>query len=222
MKKLIIMGLIATSIITLSACQSTDVVGKFAVTSYKELLDTNKEKVSFDEKNNHWVLISPSGEKFKWSRDFNSDKSDAEFEIDAKSFIDAGLDVSKLSKEKFIYDEKSQKIIVPFEIGEDKFDYNKKTEPIDSFKQIVNTNRDIIGYHEKLDHYGIALGDGHKFEWAKDMSKNDKDIVFILDTKPFIDAGVNPNKVKDWAFAKVEEGKDKKEVDKFLKPFNIK
>jgi copper chaperone CopZ len=82
-----------------------------------------------------------------------------------------------------------------------------------------------IGYHGALDHYGVSLGDGNLFEWAKDMSANDKDIVFVLNPAPFIAAGVDPNKVDGWAFAKVtvDDENDKPiEVDKLLKPFNLK
>jgi poly-D-alanine transfer protein DltD len=57
------------------------------------------------------------------------------------------------------------------------------------------------------------------------MSTNDKVIVFVLNPEPFIKAGVDPAKVQEWVFAKVEvknkEGK-KELVDKFLKPFNLK
>jgi poly-D-alanine transfer protein DltD len=62
------------------------------------------------------------------------------------------------------------------------------------------------------------------FEMAKDMSKNDKDIVFVLNPQAFIDAGVDPAKVEGWIFAKikVEDAKGKMvEVDKLLKPFNL-
>ena len=86
-------------------------------------------------------------------------------------------------------------------------------------------NRDHIKYHTALDHYGVDIGDGNMFEWAKDLSTNDKDIVFVLNPQIFIDAGVDPDKVEGWVFAKVSaEDEDKKpiEVDKFLKPFSIK
>jgi hypothetical protein len=115
--------------------------------------------------------------------------------------------------------------MVHSELGSDKFSYSGTQKPIDSFRQIVATHRSSIKYHEKLDHYGVAFGDGNMFEWAKDMAANDKDIVFALNPKPFIDAGVDPAKVKDWIFAKVEIKNDqgqKELVDKFLKPYDLK
>ena len=155
--KIVLTALSLAVILTITGCQSTDVIGKVASTSFDAVLQKIPDK------------IKP-------------------------------------------------------ELGQDKFTYSGEAKPIDSFNQIVKTRRDVIGYHEKLDHYGISLGNGNMFEWAKDMSKNDKDIVFVLNPQPFIDAGVKPEKVEGWAFAKVEvkdmNGKSE-EVDKLLKPFDL-
>lgn len=209
-------------IFTLSACQSVDVVGKVASTSFETVLNAIPDKIKAEDAANGWALTSPTGERFIWSKDFSSEgKPDALLEFDAKPFIDAGLDTAKLPKGMV----NGNKITIQAEFGQDKFTYQGEPKPIDSFKQLVKTHRDVIGYHEVLDHYGVALGNGNMFEWAKDMSKNDKDIVFVLNPKPFIDAGVTPDKVQGWAFAKVEV-KDKngkpEQVDKFLKPFDLK
>jgi hypothetical protein len=76
-----------------------------------------------------------------------------------------------------------------------------------------------------MDHYGVSLGDGNLFEWAKDMNANDKDIVFVLNPEPFIAAGADPARVSGWVFDKVtvddENGKPV-QVDKLLKPFEIR
>jgi hypothetical protein len=76
-----------------------------------------------------------------------------------------------------------------------------------------------------MDHYGISLGNGNMFEWAKDMTTNDKDIVFVLNPDPFITAGLDPNRVEGWVYAKVtvddENGKPI-QVDRLLKPFNLR
>jgi hypothetical protein len=75
-----------------------------------------------------------------------------------------------------------------------------------------------------MDHYGVSLGDGNLFEWAKDMAANDKDIVFALNPAPIIAAGADPARIAGWTFTKVtvddENGKPV-EVDKILKPFDL-
>ena len=83
----------------------------------------------------------------------------------------------------------------------------------------------MIGYHAALDHYGVSLGGGNIFEWAKDMDANDKDIVFVLDPAPFAAAGADTSRIYGWLLAKVtvddENGKPV-QVDKLLKPFDLK
>jgi hypothetical protein len=65
---------------------------------------------------------------------------------------------------------------------------------------------------------------GNMFEWAKDMAKNNKDIVFVLNPEVFINVGVYPNSVERWVFAKVptmDEKGNNIEVNKLLKSFDL-
>jgi len=153
------------------------------------------------------------------------EKPDVEFTFDAAPFIAAGLDVAKLPMVDGIkYQIEDGRFMLHFELGNDAFAADAAKSFDATFAEIVRTQRSRIGYHEKLDHYGISLGDGNMFEWAKDMSKNDKDIVWVLNPAPFIAAGVDPAKIEGWVFAKVETKDDKGKtifVDKLLKPFNI-
>lgn len=226
LKKATIMALSIAAVVSLSACQATDVIGKAAPVSFEAVLNVTPDKVKTDEINNGWALESPKGERFVWSKDFSSEgKPDLMLEFDATPFINAGLDVGKLPKEIYLYDKTTNKLAINSELGADKFTYSGDATPIASFSNIVKTHRDVLGYHAALDHYGLALGNGNMFEWAKDMSKNDKDIVFVLNPQPLIDAGVDTSKVEDWVFGKVEvmdkSGK-KEQVDKFLKPYDLK
>lgn len=220
--KLILLFILVTTALTFSACKEADVVGKVSTTSFEDVLNTIPDSVQYDEGYNGWALTSATGERFIWSKDFSLEGNpDAMLEFDAKPFIDAGLDISKLPGEMVV----DEKIVYLSEIGNDVFSYKDDVTPLDSYKQIVETNRDVIGYHAPLDHYGISLGDGNAFEWAKNLNMNDKDIVFVLNPQPFIDAGVNPENVEGWIFTKVEmmeENGKKMEVDKFLKPFDLK
>jgi hypothetical protein len=223
-KKMILLATTLSAALVFSACQATDVVGRIAVTSFEQLLNTASDKVTFDDEKNSWSLESPAGDEFKWSKDFSATVVDGILEFDAAPFINAGLDVTKLP-EGYVYDQGSDRLSLNFEIGQEKFDYNGDATALDTFKNIVEKKREIVGYHDALDHYGIALGNGNMFEWAKDMSNNDKDIVFVVNPQPFMDAGVEPEKVEGWAFAKVEvkdEAGKMVEVDKFLKPFDLK
>ncbi|GHV08596.1 hypothetical protein AGMMS50229_17260 [Campylobacterota bacterium] len=131
-------------------------------------------------------------------------------------FLEAGLDEDKLP---IWIKSDGQKLTITAKLGE------ASTTAIGAYESIVKTNRAAVGYHAALDHYGVNLGNGNLFEWAKDLAKNDKDMVFVLDPTPFIAAGVDVNAVSGWIFAKVtiddENGKPI-EVDKLLKPFNLR
>jgi hypothetical protein len=224
-KKFALASMVFVVIALLTACKSIDVVGEGSIISFKSVIDKLGDKVTNDSENNRWTLQLPTGEKFSWSKDFSSNKPDASVEFDATPFINAGLDVTKLPSDKYVYNKETGKITMPYEFKQDKFEYNGEPTPIDSFEKIVQINRKIIGYHQDLEHYGIKLGNGNMFEWAKDINKNDKDIVFVLNPQPFIDAGVAPDKVKGWIFAKVkvmDENRKEVQVDKFLKPFDLK
>ncbi|QHQ60539.1 hypothetical protein Ana3638_06960 [Anaerocolumna sedimenticola] len=223
-KKIAKLTAVLTLAAVLTACKQADVIGKTAVTSFDKLMNTLGDQVTFDDSKNSWVLVSPTGEYFEWSKDFSSDVPDATVEFDAAPFLSAGLDVNKLPGEQYVYDEASGRIRMPYELGQDAFTYSGDVTAKDTFQNIVDKNRKLIGYHAQLDHYGIALGNGNMFEWAKDMAKNDKDMVFVLNPQPFIDAGVDPAKVEGWVFGKVkvDNGKGKMvEVDKLLKPFDL-
>ena len=113
--------------------------------------------------------------------------------------------------------------MVGTKLGNDALQYSGEVTPLAAYEQIGDLYRGSIGYHTALDHYGVKLENGNMFEWAKDMSKNDKDIVFVLNPEPFVAAGVDPNAVEGWVFAKVPMEEDGKtiEVDKLLKPFDL-
>jgi hypothetical protein len=220
----------------LAGCAASDVVAKVANTSFKAVADASGGRVTWSEEDQAWGLSSPTGDTVAFSSDFarntssggmaDMDKPDVEFSFDAAPFIAAGLDIAKLPKVDGIkYEIEDGRFMYHFELGSDKFGPDAKKSLEATFAEIVRTQRARIGYHEKLDHYGIKLGNGNMFEWAKDMSKNDKDIVWVLNPEPFIAAGVDPTKIQGWAFAKVETKDDAGKtifVDKLLKPFNLK
>lgn len=227
MKPLIPIVLAATLTLSLAACsgfgKQLDVVGKESITSFDAVLTAVPENVAVDEANGGWALTSPDDSvKFIWSRDYSkSPLHDVMLEFDAQPFLDAGLDPSKLPESIAYYD---GGFMVGTKLGNDELKYTGEATPLSSYEQIVNLYRDSIGYHAALDHYGVSLGDGNLFEWAKDMSTNDKDIVFVLNPEPWIAAGADPDNIDGWTFAKVtvDVGGVPTEVDKILKPFDLK
>jgi hypothetical protein len=209
------------------AAFNTDIVGQTAVTSFSAMLDALEFPPAADDEMGAWVLSDPDGNAAFWWRKSADDMQtyDTFVCFDAEPFINAGLDISKLPAEmKGMLDDRG-KVMVGKKLSKGELKYDGEITPLSSFEQIVKLDRESIGYHAALDHYGITVADGSLFEWAKDMSKNDKDIVFVVDPKILTDAGVDPAKVEGWTYAKVplEDARGRKfEAEKFLRPFDLK
>ena len=217
-------GAIAAIVLTLAGCSRLDVVGSTAVSTFGTLMERESGNVTLDAASGRWALSSPGAEVFEWSSDFSAQGPSFRMAFDATPFLDAGLDPAKLSPGRYSYEAATKTLSLSFDVGKDAFTYRGTPAPLDTFKEIVRTHRPIVGYHAALDHYGIALGDGNMFEWAKDMAKNDKDMVFVLNPEPLKAAGVDPAKITGWIFTKIpvkdDTGKTV-DVDKFVKPYNL-
>ena len=207
-----------------------DVIGRESVTSFDTVLKAMPDRVKPDEVNGMWSLEAPDGTvRFIWSENYaRSAQRDVMLELDAKPFVDAGLDPSKLPANYASYD---GMLMVGTKLGNDELKYNGDPTPLAAYEQIVAKYRTSINYHTALDHYGVKLGDGNMFEWAKNLEKNtvangnqDKDIVFVMNPEPLIAAGVDPEKVEGWVYAEVSVEEDGKPVNvfKFLKPYDIR
>ncbi|MDR1869399.1 MAG: hypothetical protein LBQ82_05400 [Treponema sp.] len=218
-------GLFSMLFFTVVSCDKLDTVGNYSIRSFSELLSNAPQLVSEDAVNGGWSFAAPDGSaRFIWSGNFAaSPLFDVMIETDAIPFIAAGLDPAQLP-DNFYFDSKSNLLVVGTKLGTEQLQYNGEVTPLASYRQIVKLKRGSIGYHGAMDHYGINLGDGNLFEWAKDLNTNDKDIVFVLNPEPFIRAGVDPDRIEGWTFARVpvEDEKGRMiEADKILKPFDL-
>ncbi|WMC92375.1 hypothetical protein [Kineothrix sp. MB12-C1] len=205
-----------------------DVIGTGSITSFDTILQTASEHVTMDEENAGWSLEAPDGTvDFVWSSlEGEAPVYDMMLAFDARPFIDAGMDIGMLPDDYIV---KDGKILIGTAFEKGTAGKNALT-PRSSYEWIVENHRSVVNYHSSLDHYGVKLGHGNMFEWAKDMEKNtvngeaqDKDIVFVLNPEPLIEAGVSPESIEGWLYAPVlMEGHGKTvEEYKLLKPFNI-
>ncbi|MDR1257504.1 MAG: hypothetical protein LBJ86_07130 [Spirochaetaceae bacterium] len=202
-----------------ASCGKLDVVGSGSASSFEKVL----ELLPAAPDDGGWTITAPDGSRFFWSRDYSkSPRYDVMIEFDAAPFLAAGLDPVKLP-ENFTVD--GARIRAGAKLGGEQLRYSGEITPLASYQQLVRLKRSSIGYHAALDHYGVNLGGGNLFEWAKDMTTNDKDIVFVLDPAPLVSAGANPAAIDGWLFTKVtvddENGKPV-QVDKVLKPFDLR
>jgi hypothetical protein len=210
----------ALLVLTAGSCAKLDVVGTDSARAFGNVLKTLPPRELDWAVGPAWSLDAPDGAAaflILWDEKTLSD-FDLVLEIDPRPFLNAGLDASQLNGWQLA----GGKLIYALHL--DKSAPAEYAAPLEIFKQIIKNHRSVVGYHGALDHYGVNLGDGNLFEWAKDMTTNDKDIVFVLNPDPFIAAGVDPAGIEGWAVAKVtvddENGKPV-QVDKILKPFNL-
>jgi hypothetical protein len=212
-----------TIAVLLAACTGLDVVATGAGSSFEKLLKT-LPPAAVSRVGTMWTVQSPGGEVFAWSADFSARGPDLLLQIPAGDLLRAGLDPARLPRESMGYINDSREISFSLEVGSDQFASRSSENPALSFREIIEKHRARFGYHPALDHFNISLGRGNLVEWASDFSKNDKDLVFVLDPAPFLAAGLEPARLKDWVLAKVEvvdEKGAKLTVDKLLRVYNL-
>lgn len=200
-------------------CQKTDVVVTSGLKSFEALaaVPALNTQVNAD---GYVTLTAPNGESVSLTTKPEASDKDLLLTLDLAPFVAAGLDITKLPEG---YSTNDNQLIIASEFT-DKAYSKAANDAVTALNGLIAAQRDRFGYHEALDHYGIGFGNGNMFEWAKDMAKNDKDYVFVLEPTLLAEAGLNPETVEGWLYADVEVKGDngqKQTVKKLLKPFDL-
>jgi hypothetical protein len=217
MKKVIsiVLALVITGVL-LAGCADADVVLKYSPGSLDAITKAFPDIVKPADMETHYAPLTVDGvTSLIVSHDYSkTGKDDIMIETPLKPFTDAGLDTSKLGAG---YKVEGDKFYLTGDYGDGS---GLKDNIRDSLFEAVKADRKVLTYHQALDHYGIKLPQG-KFEWAKDYTKNDKDIVFVIAAKPLADIGVNVQNVEGWIF-KTMQDENGNNVDVLLKPYDLK
>lgn len=213
-------GIAALSIYGISG--GFDVIGQRSVPAFEAMLEALPEEAAWDDASGSWRMLSPDGKvSFAWRKDFGGENDrDLIFGFESAPFINAGLSLDLLPRGMA----QGEKIVIGTRLVKGGPEYVGEATPGSTFAEIVKLNRGSIKYHADMDHFGISLGDGNMFEWAKDMSTNDKDIVFALNPEPFAEAGADLAAIDGWTLGKVKVMDEKGrmiEADKLLRPYNL-
>ena len=216
MKKILPLALtLALVVALLTGCAATDVILKYSPASLDTIVEKFPAIVTDSTQTDHYFNLSADGETtLKVSHDFSlTGAADVVIQTPLKPFLDAGLDPAKLGA-GYRTDDTSLYLVADFGAGT-----GMQSTITSSLFESVKADRSVLTYHADLDHYGIKLPAG-KFEWAKDESTNDKDIVFVIAAQPLADLGVDVQNVAGWIFKTMKDdaGKD---FDVLLKPFSL-
>lgn len=117
-------------------------------------------------------------------------EADVLLAVKAQPFLDAGLDLTKTPASVSL---KGDLLVLSFNLR----NYKTATDAGSALSNVLAANRNLLGYHKELDHYGLKL-DKHTFEWAKDPLTNDKDAVIVLDGDTLTSWGIDLDNLTDW------------------------
>lgn len=100
---------------------------------------------------------------------------------------------------------------------------NKQADDaLTAINSIVSANKDKLGFHKALNHWGLALPGEDKFEWSKDTSSNVADYAMVIKAEPFINAGLDTTKLNsDWLFNEAADENGTLVPARVIHPFDI-
>lgn len=209
MKNKQILLMIAAMAFTLSACSQTDVVAQKSIESFHQLAVQMEPNLVSGE--DGYRIISPDNTETLLLGENIS------LLIDAGPFTDAGVRLEELPEDIKVA---GGQLIITSEYK------NSIEQSLNAaFERNIWSNRKQLSYHTNHDIFELVIAGGHSFKWAKDMENSEKDMVFSLDPEPFIQAGLDPDKLDGWGLTtldKMEAGGKITQVDKLLKIYNMK
>lgn len=205
--------IIASSILMISfaGCSRTATGNKEAddgLKAFNEIVKAYPDSKGFHSALQHWGFQLPTGEKFEWSKDMSANKADFAVVMLADPLIKAGLDISKLDKDEWLYEPAGKddmgadlpnRLIKPYNISDKKQTSNGSE---DSMRRLLKEDNGIIKYHKNQKHYALRLGEGNEVQWTEKLGLNDADMIFALKAEPLVKAGLDVNKLEGsgWTF----------------------
>ena len=150
----------------------------------------------------------------------------------ADPLVKAGLDVSKLDKNEWLYEpagkdemgvELPNRLIKPYNVS-DKKETSNGSE--DSMRRLLKADTKIVKYHKAQQHFGLKLGDGNEVQWTEKLGTNDADMIFVLKADQLVKAGLDVSKLEGSGWVFREASKDNmgmgENPDQIVKIYDIK
>jgi hypothetical protein len=140
----------------------------------------------------------------------SANKADFAMVMLADPLVEAGLDISKLDENEWLYepaakDDKGNdlpnRLIKPYNVSDKKQASNGSE---DSMRRLLKADTDNIKYHKDVQHFGLSLGEGNQVQWTEKLGTNNADMIFVLNAEHLVEAGIDINKIEDsgWVLKK--------------------
>lgn len=230
-----IVALIVSSVIVLSfaGCSRTVTGNKDTdngLNAFNAIVKAYPANKGFHQALQHWGFKLPTGEKFEWSKDTSANKADFAMVMLADPLVKAGLDISKLDKNQWLYepaakDDNGQdlpnRLIKPYNVSDKKVSSNGSE---DAMRRILKQDPTLVKYNKDEKHYMLTLGDGNSVHWAETLGASNEDMEFVLKAEPLIKAGLDVKKLDGTGFKLEVAGKDNMDSkdDQLVKAFKLK
>ena len=230
-----IMVLLTSAILTVSfvGCSSKSQTGSKdsddALKAFNAIVKANPKSKGYHSALQHWGFKLPANDKFEWTKDTSANKIDFAMIIEADPLIKAGLDVTKLDPNKWVYKpaeieggvQLSNRIIFPYNVS-DKKETSNGSE--DAFRRILEQDPKLIKYMADEKHYALMLGEGNSVHFTENLGASDEDMEFVFKAEPLIKAGLDVTKLQGTGFKLEVAGKDNMDSkdDQLVKNYKLK
>lgn len=230
-KSILTIVLSSVLVLTLSACGTKNVeenVTDKGISAFNEIVKTYPDKKGFHDALQHWGFEMNPGEKLEWSKDMSANKADFAMVVLAEPLIKAGLEVEKLDKNVWLFEEAGKDtmgmeqpavLILPYDISDTMMTTKDSN---DSMKALLAADKDNLKYHEDQQHYVLNMGNSNEAIWTEKLGLNDSDMIFVLDAKPLITAGLDINKLEGSGWVFKEASDIDKTPDQIIKTYDLK
>jgi hypothetical protein len=211
-KAIIISAILVAVALTATGCGNKGNVDETKVKaseSFVNIIKENKDDVGFHSELSHWGLKLPTGEKFEWTKDTSANEIDFAMVIPADPFTKAGLDVTKLDSKDLVFQaaaneggmETPNLLIKPYNLSDKKQNSNGSE---DAFKRLLKVQEVPVTYDSTAKKYVLDVEKNYKVMWTETLGQGTSDMVFVIDAKPLMDAGVDLDKISQegWKYEK--------------------
>ena len=203
--------------------------GDNGLKAFNDIVKAYPKNKGYHKALQHWGFKLPSGEKFEWTKDTSANKADFAMVMLADPFVKAGLDVTKLDKNEWLYEPAAKvegvdlpnRLIKIYNVS-DKKEVSNGSE--DALRRLLKQDTKLMGYIKDEKHYMIMLGEGYAVHFAEVLGATDEDMEFALKAEPLIKAGLDVKKLEGSGFKLEPAGKDNMDskYDQLVKGFKLK